>query len=253
MAKARFGMIGMGAAAVAVGVGLGLLAFKGVEKLTEIIALGGTTWDKYTEKLKKASEEQDKALAKIATAVIKLQQLNRETAKALGEAAVSGIESRGGGPEETIRARRQGLLDELEFETQAKLAANVQDIINQKITADQGAQIGIAIRKAAAAEKIKIDQNAAKAFAEIDKDLLEKQKQNFLEGTRAYLEALQARQQLREKIETQASAAAQRQLGGDIFQPFRQADQTKQDMQRVAEGFALLLVDGKRWIDLQDS
>ena len=85
-----------------------------------------------------------------------------------------------GETEDAIRARRQAALDELELEVKDRQAAERQKAIDGAITAGQLAQTLVEIERTAAAKRVQINEEAAKAYAALDQRRLEGEKKLYL-------------------------------------------------------------------------
>lgn len=237
----RFG----GLAAIGFGTGLGAVFLE--KKAIEFIALG-TSVASFEERLKKAGEEQQKFFDNLSANIATNVAFAKEQLAALGQTKVLGLQSVGD-TEGAIRAQRQAALDELEFEIKSRPAAGLQKFAAGKITAEQLAGTQIEIERTATAQRVKINAEAGKAFADLDKARLESEKASFLAGTSALLDTLQKRLDLRKQIEDTTKGLVE---GGQIFDPFANADKVKDQATKEADAFALLLDKGRPWRDLQE-
>jgi hypothetical protein len=204
----------------------------------------GETINQTTERLKEETESQKKFATERERSVRLLINLEKERRAAASEAQVERLTGR---PLDIAAEEREAALEQETLKRQIRerdiLAATIGFEERRRKALIESAQI-------TANERLKIERKYVNDVAKANQEALDAAKKTYVDQTNALLEQLQKRVQMREQIECQAGAAAQRQGLGDIFAPFRQADETKRDMQKVAEGFALLLADGQRWADL---
>lgn len=237
----RFG----GLAAVGFGTGLALVAL--TRKAAEFAALGESV-SAFEERMKKAAEEQQKFFDKLSLGISRNIALAREAAGFRGQAAGLGLESVGD-TEGAIRTRRQAALDELELEVQDRQVVERQKAIDGKINAEQLAATLIEIERTATAARVKINAEAGKAYADLDKQRLESEKTSYLASTTALVDQITKRIDLRKQLEAKTQGLVDT---GAIADPFGNAEQIRKQAQTEAEGFALLLDKGRRWTDLEE-
>jgi nucleotide-binding universal stress UspA family protein len=213
------------------------------EEIDNWLALGESI-GQTTERLKKEAEEQKKFADERARSVQLLLNLEKQRRAAESAAVVEGFKQFD--PVAAAAEQREAALAAAEDDRKLR-ERNIVETIR-----DEGRRRQALIENAriTGAERLKVEREYHNAVAKLNQDAVELAKKTYVDQTNALIEQLQKRVQMREQIESQASAAAQRQGLGDVFAPFKQADETKRDMQKVAEGFALLLADGKRWADL---
>lgn len=225
-----------------------LLVAAGVQRLQEEIknwlALGETI-SQTTERLKTEADEQEKFATRRKAAVSLLISLEGQLAQARAESAASALKAQGDEPNAagaTLEAQtaalnlEKQLRDRNIIETIAQGERRNQALLNSELL--------LSVRRT------KINEDYYGTLRKLQEDATAKALQLFTTETNAMLESLKRRLDLRKAIEDEANAAAQRQGFGDIFAPFEQADKTKQDAQKIAEGFALLLDKGKAFRDV---
>jgi hypothetical protein len=232
------GLLAVGAFAFGVQLGTKLR-----EEIDNWLALGESV-SQTTERLKKEAEEQKKFADERARSVRLLMNLEKERRELEGAAEVELFKR-----EDPMEAAALELAAE-QANIESRRALREREII--ETIRDEGRRRQALIESAGitTAARLKAEREYHNNINKLNQESLEAAKKIYVDETTALIEQLQKRVEMRKQIESRAKEGAERAGLGDIFAPFRQADETKQDMQKVAEGFALLLADGKRWADL---
>lgn len=236
----------LGGAGVAIGGTL--LVAAGVQRLQEEIknwlALGETI-SQTTERLKTEADEQEKFAQKRKASVSLLIGLEGQLAQARAEASASALKAQGDLP-----GAAGADLEAQAAAANAEKLARDRNIIETIAAGERRNHALIASELLLAARRTKINEDYFGTLKKLQEDATAKQLDQFTTETNAMLDSLKRRLSLRKSIEDEAATAAQRQGLGDVFQPFTQADDTRQDAEKIAQGFALLLDKGKAFRDV---
>lgn len=222
-----------------VGAGLGIAAVAVTKKIAEFAALGETL-DAYKARLEKAAEAQDKLFDKLRTGIQMNVALGREAARARGGASVLGFEL-AGDDEGAIRRRRQDSLDDIQAEAQDRAAAARQQVLDRKLSAEQLASTLIQVEQWAAAERQRINARAAKEYAALDKDRLEKETTSWAEGTQRFMAEIRRRVQAKKDFEESLTPAFQGiGLQGSAWEGLQAVKKLEEETKRAAQGIAFM-------------
>jgi hypothetical protein len=204
----------------------------------------GETVSKTTERLKTEAEEQTKFADQRARGVRLLLNLEKERKELEGAAKTEEVKRTA--PIEAAGREFEAAVAVIE----AQRALRERDIIETIKQESRRRQALVESAGITAAARLKAEREFHNNVAKLNQDAADLAKKTYIDQTTALIEQLQKRIDLGKAIQIESSAAAQRQLGADVFAPFREAEETKRDMASIAEGFALLLADGKRWADV---
>jgi nucleotide-binding universal stress UspA family protein len=242
-ANGALALLGKGLLAVgafAFGVQLGT---KIREEIDNWLALGETV-NQTTERMKKEAEEQKKFADERARSVALLLNLEKQRRAAESAAVVEGFKQFD--PVAAAAEQREAALAAAEDDRKLR-ERNIVETIR-----DEGRRRQALIESArlTGAERLKVEREYHNTVAKLNQDAADLAKKTYIDQTTALFEQLQKRIELAKTIQVNANRAAQIQGFGDLFAPFLEAEETKRDMASIAEGFALLLADGKRWADV---
>jgi hypothetical protein len=247
--KGAFGVLGQAslfAGAFAFGVALGNILREQIDNWR----LFGETIKQTIERIKQEAEEQQKFSEKRAASVQMLMQLEGELAQSRSKAS---------------SASQKGLLGESTVGSlQADMSATI-DAIDQRQKLEEAAarklfgtatenranlnRALLASEQKANSDRYIAAQTYYQASGKLEDDALQKSKTKFEAETTAMFDSLNRRLNLRKQLEAQVETMI---ASGAVFDPGRQAEQTKKAFDEQVSAFVLLLDKGRRWSDLEE-
>jgi hypothetical protein len=229
-----------------VAVGAFLVGQKLREEIDNWLQLGETS-KQTLDRIKQEVEDNQKFLEKRAATVALMINLEGKLAEARAKASEASTKTATGeATPESLGAALEARIAAID--TAQKLEeANIRKTIALGVERDKALTASLLT---ANANRIVATQEYYASVNKLSQDSAKKELDLFTSQTNAMLDSLKRRLDLRKSIEDEANTAAQRQGFGDLFTPFTQADTARQDAEKIAKGFALLIEQGKRFTDV---
>jgi hypothetical protein len=228
-----------------VAVGAFLVGQRLREEIDNWLELGETS-HKTLERLKTEAEEQTKFAEKRAAGVALLINLEGQLAQARAKSSEAILKT----PLGEATAESEGAA--LEARIAAIDQAQKLEEANIRRTIALGAERTKALalnEQVSNAQRLVATQDFYNSVNKIADDSAKKERDTFTKATTLFLDGLTKRQELlkkaQENLKTQTEAGA-------IVDPQGNAEQVKQAAAKEAEGFGLLLAQGRPWRDLQE-